>query len=73
MSSVLATLPDRMSEMNAPGAHAILWAVWRSAASLELWPIFLSWMSLGVTVKDANVMDVLLMEAEWSKKSSEEE
>lgn len=60
--------------MNSPGAHAILWAAWRSSVEQRLWPIFVHWITfLQMPLITVNVTDILLMEAEWWKDEFESE
>eukprot|EP00747_Dinoflagellata_sp_TGD_P109449 gnl/TRDRNA2_/TRDRNA2_170687_c0_seq1.p1 gnl/TRDRNA2_/TRDRNA2_170687_c0~~gnl/TRDRNA2_/TRDRNA2_170687_c0_seq1.p1 ORF type:complete len:376 (+),score=65.02 gnl/TRDRNA2_/TRDRNA2_170687_c0_seq1:400-1527(+) len=69
---VLDAVLKRPREMRSPGAHAILWSCWRSAASSPLRSIFESWVEQGIEQENMNVMDVLLMESQWRKDSSED-
>lgn len=71
LASVLASVPNRRDEMNSPGAHAILWASWRGGLFPGLWLIFSEWLTLGIALADVNTTDLLMMEAEWSKDTTD--
>eukprot|EP00746_Dinoflagellata_sp_MGD_P155181 gnl/MRDRNA2_/MRDRNA2_85240_c0_seq1.p1 gnl/MRDRNA2_/MRDRNA2_85240_c0~~gnl/MRDRNA2_/MRDRNA2_85240_c0_seq1.p1 ORF type:complete len:426 (+),score=68.05 gnl/MRDRNA2_/MRDRNA2_85240_c0_seq1:218-1495(+) len=53
--------------MSSPAAHAILSAVWRTGCTESVWIVFRDWLEQGVSLDCMNALDLLMMDASWSK------
>lgn len=72
LSVALAEVDLRLDQMNAPGAHSLLWALWAAAHPAHLGEVFEGWLRRGVDLGDmSTASDVLLMDAEWRRDRQE--
>lgn len=72
LTLVLSMVERRLSQMNSPGAHSLLWSIWSSGHPTLVSAEFTKWLQMHVDLSDMSTsVDVLLMDAEWRRASQE--
>eukprot|EP00747_Dinoflagellata_sp_TGD_P094648 gnl/TRDRNA2_/TRDRNA2_166191_c1_seq5.p1 gnl/TRDRNA2_/TRDRNA2_166191_c1~~gnl/TRDRNA2_/TRDRNA2_166191_c1_seq5.p1 ORF type:complete len:504 (-),score=79.15 gnl/TRDRNA2_/TRDRNA2_166191_c1_seq5:36-1547(-) len=72
LTEVLSMVARHLEQMNSPGAHSLLWALWTSGHPKPLDAVFCEWLHKGVDLSDmSTAVDVLLMDSEWRRDEDE--
>lgn len=73
LSAILGAVEGCLHEMNSPGAHSLLWALWAAAHPARLGEALAGWLRRGVDLHDAaTATAVLLLDAEWRRDGEQE-